>query len=192
MRSAGYKLVRAHVLAYEGWEAAPAVSALLRPADAVYIASLGAAEAIDCTTGDLVAAVQALHLGGINAVIDVVSDPASFEQISQVPRPGGRLVSTFYEADPTKMDERGIQAANAILRPNADLLRQVAQAVDAGQLKEPIDRTYSLEQAVEAVEALEHGHVRGKGVLTMREGVPIQQGENFTVSGSTSQSRSGE
>lgn len=145
------------------------VSALLHPVDAAYIASLGAAEAIDYTTGDLVAAVRALHLGGINAVIDVVSDPASLEQISQVLGPGGRLVSTVYAADPTKMAERGIQATNAILQPNADPLRRVAQVVDTGQLKVPIDRTYSLEQAVEAVEEVEalehseHGHVRGKG-----------------------------
>jgi NADPH:quinone reductase-like Zn-dependent oxidoreductase len=140
------------------------VIATARPADAAYITGLGATEAIDYTRGDLVAAVRALHPGDIDAVIDVVSDPASLEQISRVLGPGGRLVSTVYAADPAKMAERGIQATNAILQPNADLLRRIAQVVDAGQLKV----TYPLEQAVEALEHLEHQHVRGKLVLTLR------------------------
>lgn len=69
---------------------------------------------------------------------------------------------------PEMMAKRGIQATNVILQPSADLLRRVAQVVDAGQLKVPIDRTYPLEQAVEALEHSEHGHVRGKLVVTMR------------------------
>jgi NADPH:quinone reductase-like Zn-dependent oxidoreductase len=144
------------------------VIATARSADAAYITGLGATEAIDYTRGDLVVAVRALHPGGIDAVIDVVSDPASLEQISWVLGPGGRLVSTVYAADPAKMAERGIQATNAILQPNADLLRRIAQVVDAGQLKVLIDRTYPLVQAVEALDHLEHQHVRGKTVLTIR------------------------
>jgi NADPH:quinone reductase-like Zn-dependent oxidoreductase len=44
-------------------------------------------------------------------------------------------------------------------------LGRITRLVDAGQLKIAAVRTYPLEQATDALEQLEHGHVRGKVVL---------------------------
>jgi len=49
--------------------------------------------------------------------------------------------------------------------PEAELLGRITRFVDAGQLKVVIDHIYPLEQAVEALDQVEHGHVRGKVVL---------------------------
>ena len=63
------------------------------------------------------------------------------------------------------MAEQGINAALLSWQPSAELLGRVTRLVDAGQLKVVIDHIYPLEQAVEALEQVEHGHVRGKVVL---------------------------
>jgi NADPH:quinone reductase-like Zn-dependent oxidoreductase len=55
----------------------------------------------------------------------------------------------------------------SLIRPTAQLLRQVAQLVDADDLRVPSERAYPLEQAVEALRKSEYGHVRGKIVLAI-------------------------
>jgi len=51
--------------------------------------------------------------------------------------------------------------------PEAELLGRITRLVEAGQLKVVIDHIYPLEQAALALEQLEHGHVRGKVVLSI-------------------------
>ena len=144
------------------------VLATARAADDSYVRELGAADVLDYTQGDLAVAMRALYPDGIDAVIDVVSDAAAIERISHVLRPGGRLISAVYAADPAKAAERGIRAINVILQPTADLLREVAHLVDDSGLTVPVEHTYPLVQAVEALDHIEHQHVRGKMVLTIR------------------------
>lgn len=144
------------------------VLATARAADAAYIGALGAAEVLDYTRDDLAAAVRARHPDGIDAVIDVVSDAAGIGRVSHALRPGGRLISAVYAADPAKAAERGIRAINVILQPTAALLREVAHLVDDIGITVPVEHTYPLVRAVEALDHIEHQHVRGKTVLTIR------------------------
>ena len=66
------------------------VLATARPEVANYVTSLGAAQALDYTQGDLVSAVHTLYPGGVDAVLDVASrDPAGLSHISQVPAVAG-------------------------------------------------------------------------------------------------------
>jgi NADPH:quinone reductase-like Zn-dependent oxidoreductase len=74
-------------------------------------------------------------------------------------------LSTIESAEAPKLAERGIAAANLSWWPNAELLDRIARLVDAGQLKVIIDRICPLEQAVEVLEQVEHGHVCSKVVL---------------------------
>jgi NADPH:quinone reductase-like Zn-dependent oxidoreductase len=83
-------------------------------------------------------------------------------------RPGGRLISAVYTADPAKAAERGICAINVVLQPTAELLGEVAHLVDDTGITVPALHTYPLVQAVEALDHVEHQHVRGKSVLTIR------------------------
>jgi NADPH:quinone reductase-like Zn-dependent oxidoreductase len=144
------------------------VLATAREADASYILTLGAAEVLDYTRNDLATTVRARHPDGIDAVIDLVSDAAAIGRVSQALRPGGWLISAVYAADRAKAAERGIRAINVILQPTAALLREVAQLVDDRGITVPVEHTYPLVQAVEALDHLEHQHVRGKTVLTIR------------------------
>jgi NADPH:quinone reductase-like Zn-dependent oxidoreductase len=100
-------------------------------------------------------------------VLDVATTtPERLERISRVlVRPEGRLISTIESAEAPTLAARGITASTFSLMPSAELLGRIAGFVAAGQLKVAEVRTYPLEQAAEALEQVEHGHVRGKVVL---------------------------
>jgi NADPH:quinone reductase-like Zn-dependent oxidoreductase len=145
------------------------VLATARPDAADYVSSLGAEEAPDYSQGEdaLVAAVLALHPDGIDAVLDLATTvPERLELISRVlVRPEGRLLSTIESAEAPLLAARGVSASTLSWWPSAELLGRIARLVEAGQLKIAEVRTYPLEQATDALEQLEHGHVRGKVVL---------------------------
>jgi NADPH:quinone reductase-like Zn-dependent oxidoreductase len=142
------------------------VLATARPEAANDVTSLGAAQALDFTQGDLVSAVHTFYPGGVDAVLDVATtDPADLSHISQVLQAGGRLLTTIDSAEAPRLAEQGINAAFLSWQPSAELLGRITRFVEAGQLKVVIDHLYPLEQAVEALEQVEHGHVRGKVVL---------------------------
>jgi NADPH:quinone reductase len=145
------------------------VLATARPDAADYVSSFGAAEALDYAQGEeaLVASVLALHPDGIDAVLDVATtDPARLERISRVlVRPEGKLLSTIESAEAPALAARGVAASTFSLMPSAELLGRIARFVDAGELTVAEMHTFPLEQAAEALEQVEHGHVRGKVVL---------------------------
>ncbi len=57
-----------------------------------------------------------------------------------------------------------------VAKPTAERLAAVAQMAADGKLKPVIDRRYSLENVVEAMNYLEEGHSRGKTVLAIADG----------------------
>jgi NADPH:quinone reductase-like Zn-dependent oxidoreductase len=126
---------------------------------------LGAAETIDHTTEDLVDAVRMAQPGGIDSVIDLVSDREALGRISMLVNEGGRLASSVYAADMEWLARRGIGATNVSMQPDARRLEELSRMVDAGELSVRLDRTYPLEKAPEALEERKTGHVRGKIVL---------------------------
>lgn len=142
------------------------VIATARTEDQEYLRSLGATETVDYTGVDVVEAVQASQPGGVDAVLDVVSGAAAIRHIAQVLRPGGRLLSTVYAVDPSQMAERGITAINIVRPHEAAVLDRLSRMVEAGALRVPVQETLPLEEAARAQELLQHGHVRGKLVLT--------------------------
>lgn len=143
------------------------VIATARAEDQAYLRSLGAAETVDYTQGDVVAAVRAAHPDGIDAVLDLVSDDDALAHYAQVLRPGGRLLSTLVVVDPAAWAKRDITAIYTGKPSGAEWLERLSRMVEAGALKVPVQETLPLEEAARAEELLEHGHVRGKVVLTI-------------------------
>lgn len=142
------------------------VLATARPEAVNYVTSLGAAQALDYTQGDLVSAVRTLYPGGVDAVLDVATrDPEGLSHISQVLRAGGRLLTAIVTTEAPRLAEQGINASLLSWQPSAELLGRITRFVDAGQLKVTIDHIYPLDRAVEALDQVEHGRVRGKVVL---------------------------
>ena len=138
-----------------------------RTEDQAYLRRLGAAETVDYTQDDVVEAARASHPGGVDAVLDVVSGAVALGHIAQALRPGGRLLSTVYATDPAQFAERGISAVNIVRPQGAEVLDRLSRMVEARALWVPVHETLPLEEAARAQELLQHGHVRGKLVLTV-------------------------
>jgi NADPH:quinone reductase-like Zn-dependent oxidoreductase len=143
------------------------VIATARRTNEALVRELGAGETIDHTTEDLVDAVQMAHPGGIEAVIDVVSDRETLGRVSTLVNEGGRLASSVYAADVEELAKRGIVGTNVSMQPGARRLGELSRMVDAGELAVRLDRTLPLESAPEALEQRRIGHVRGKIVLLL-------------------------
>jgi NADPH:quinone reductase-like Zn-dependent oxidoreductase len=141
------------------------IIATARRTNEALVRRLGAVGTIDHTTEDLVAAVRMAHPGGIDAVIDVVSDREALGRISTLVNEGGRLASSVYAADVEGLARRGIGATNVSMQPDARRLGELSRMVDSGELSVRLDRTFPLEKAPEALEERRTGHVRGKIVL---------------------------
>jgi NADPH:quinone reductase-like Zn-dependent oxidoreductase len=126
------------------------------PEDYDYLRGLGARELVD-RNGDAAAAVREAHPDGVDAVLDVVS----WTPDTSLLRDGGRLASPLGAAG------EGPGRFNVMASPTPANLQRLAELLDAGTLRVPIQRTYGLEQAGEALQALPAAHTQGKLGLTI-------------------------
>lgn len=108
----------------------------------------------------LVEQVRALAPDGVDAVLDLVGGGA-LDASDALLAPGGRVGSI---ADGEGALARG--GVYVFVRPSPADLTELARLIDAGQLAVDLAATYSFDQASEAYQVLEQGHVRGKIVLT--------------------------
>ena len=141
------------------------VIATARQANEAFVQELGATETIDHTKEDLIETVRAAHPDGIEAIIDVVSDPDVLSRMARLVKEGGRIASSVYAADVESLAERSIKATNICMQPGARRLEELSWMVDAGEISVRLERTFPLEKAREALEESRTGHVRGKIVL---------------------------
>jgi NADPH:quinone reductase-like Zn-dependent oxidoreductase len=141
------------------------VIATARQANEAFVRELGATETIDHASEDLVETVRAARPGGIEAIIDVVSDPEVLSRMAGLVMEGGRIASSVYAADVESLAERSIKATNIGMQPGARRLEELSRLVDAGEISVWLERTFPLEKAREALEESRTGHVRGKIVL---------------------------
>ena len=141
------------------------VIASARRANEAFARELGASETVDHTRGDLVGAVRMTHPGGIEAIIDVVSERDRLGRLAELVKEGGRIASSVYAAEVESLAQRGIKATNVGVHPDARRLEELSRMVGAGELTVRLERALPLEKAPEALEESRTGHVRGKIVL---------------------------
>jgi NADPH:quinone reductase-like Zn-dependent oxidoreductase len=126
------------------------------PEDGDYLRGLGAREIVD-RNGDVAAAVREAHPDGVDAVLDGVS----WTPDASLLRDGGRLASLLGAAG------EGAGRFNIVAEPTPANLQRLAELLDAGTLRVSIQRSYGLEQAGEALQALPTTHTQGKLGLTI-------------------------
>jgi NADPH2:quinone reductase len=126
------------------------------PEDRDYLLGLGVGEVID-RNADVAAQVRERYPDGVDALLDLVS----FSSDASVLNEGGRLASPLGAAG------EGAGRLNVNASPTPANLERLAQLLDAGTLRVPIQETYPLEQAGSAMDDLAATHTQGKLALAI-------------------------
>jgi NADPH:quinone reductase-like Zn-dependent oxidoreductase len=134
-------------------QAGATVVAPALPEDEQYLRDLGVTEVVR-REGDVAAAVRERFPEGIDALLDVVNyTPGTYDAAL---KDGARVAS------PTSAAGEGAGRTNVIAQPTTANLDRVAQLLDSGALKVPVQATYELDRAPEALQFLATTHTQGK------------------------------
>jgi NADPH:quinone reductase len=126
------------------------------PEDSDYLHGLGVSELID-RNGDVAAAIREAHPGGVDAILDVASPTPDTSLL----REGGRLASPLGAAG------EGQGRFNIMAESTPANLQRLAEVLDDGTVRVQIQRSYPLDQAGDALQALPNTHTQGKLGLTI-------------------------
>ncbi len=147
-----------------------------------WVKELGADEVIDYKTQDYKALVE-----GVDIVFDTLGQHYTSEAF-QVAKRGGTVVSVAgpmgqesakmlgipnYELpeDIAKLvDDTGVAYRHIFMYPSSEHLDQIKLLIEDEKITPVIDKTYSLDKAVEAFVHLASGRAKGKIVITVSEG----------------------
>ena len=129
------------------------------PEDGDCLRRLGVADVVP-RDSDIPALVRQHYPDGVDALLDLVSyEPGAFDAAL---KDGARVAS------PNGAAGDGPGRANVMAEPSRDNLERIAKLLDAGELAIPIQESYPLDRAGEALEALSSSHTQGK--LAIRVG----------------------
>ena len=136
--------------------AAQAGATVIAPAladDEQYLRGLGVSEVLP-REGDVAAAVRERFPDGVDALLDLVNYvPGTYEAAL---KDGARVAS------PTGAAGEGPGRTMVMAAPTTENLDRVAQLLDSGTLKVPVQATYELDRAAEALQAIGTTHTQGK------------------------------
>lgn len=128
-----------------------------------FVRSLGA-EAIDYTTTQVEQVVSD---------VDVVYDTVGGEVMGQswpALKPGGILVEIAGMPDEEAARSHGVRTSGVLAPPVVtEILRQLAELVESGDVKTEVEEVFPLEQAAQAHTLSETGHGRGRIVLRVAD-----------------------
>ena len=111
------------------------------------------------------------EVSDMDAVIDLIGGETQ-ERSFQVLRPGGKLVSAVSRPDPLLAERYGVEAAFFLVDVKSRYLSEIADLIDAGNLKTNVGAVLPLSKARDAHLMLEGALPRPKGkiVLSVTEG----------------------
>ena len=141
------------------------VIATARPDAAARLRDLGAEETIDYGATAVADALAAAHPDGIDAVLDLVGDPATVAAVAAHVRDGGTAISIAFGVSSELAADARITARNYLNQDKPALLARVAEAAAAGRLGVDVAQETTLEGVPAALGALRQGGSRGKTVV---------------------------
>ena len=129
------------------------------PEDEEYLRDLGVSEVLP-RDGDLAAVARARHPHGFDAVLDLVNYAPDVP--ASLVKDGGRVAS------PTGAAGEGPGRTMIIAAPTPENLERLADLLADGTLRIPVQETYELPQAPDALNALATTHTLGKLAIRMQ------------------------
>jgi NADPH2:quinone reductase len=131
------------------------------PEDHQFLRGLGVAEVLD-RNGDIAAQVRQRHPDGVDALADFASrSPDQLDTYAAVVRDGGRIASSAGAAG------EGPGRTNVMAVPAAATLERLAGLLADGTVAVPIQASYPLAQADQALKTLGGQHTQGKIALSL-------------------------
>jgi NADPH:quinone reductase-like Zn-dependent oxidoreductase len=106
------------------------------------------------------------HASDLDMVFDLI-DGETRERSWALLKKGGVLVSTLSEPSQEKAKEHGVRALRYAVEADGNELAEIAQLAATGKVKPYVQATYVLDDASEALAAVEKGHTVGKVVLVV-------------------------
>ncbi|UPK67582.1 NADP-dependent oxidoreductase [Chitinophaga filiformis] len=128
-----------------------------------FLKGLGADEVIDYHTPGYEDTITS-----VNLVIDTIGGDTQQRSLKFI-MPGGILVTTLKPENKDIFEEKGVRLTGMYTQTRPEDLAAIAKLVDEGKVKPVIAQVLSLEQAAEAQQIVQDGHVRGKIVLKIHE-----------------------
>jgi NADPH:quinone reductase len=129
------------------------------PEDEEYLREIGVDEVLERDV-DVAALVHERYPDGIEALLDLVSyAPEGFDTHAEVLKDDGRGASSLSAAG------EGSGRHNVGAVPSPENLQRLGRLLEDGTLRVPIQKTYSLDQAGEALRALDAEHTQGKRAI---------------------------
>jgi NADPH:quinone reductase len=142
------------------------VIATSRPEDEERLRSYGAADTIDYENTDLAATVRERYPDGVRGLIDTVNQPDGLKALAEVVADGGRIATPATQPETDEFAKRDIDTTMVMAVPEPERLTRVAEQVDAGKLKVPIQSVHPLEGALDAFQDKARG-THGKLALAI-------------------------
>jgi len=125
-----------------------------------FLKSFGADEVLNYKT---------INFSKIAKDFDAVFDSmASAEQTMQIIKKGGKYVSLTANPPDELAKSYCITATNLLFQSNAQQLKEIVNLVEQKKVKITIDKTFSLSDAIDALEYQKLGHSKGKNILTVK------------------------
>jgi NADPH:quinone reductase-like Zn-dependent oxidoreductase len=102
--------------------------------------------------------------------VDVVFDTVGFDTSArsiQVMKPGGLLIGIVTPVPVELAAEHQVQAKFFSAEANSEQLTEIANLIDAGKVIPHVSQVLKLDQAREALQQSQSGHVKGKLIMTV-------------------------
>ncbi len=138
------------------------VAATAAASDADFVKGLGADEVIDYKTQDFTEIIK-----DYDAVFDTVGGETNIKSY-EVLKSGGTLVSMAAQANDALAKQHGITYVSQFTQATPERLQAVTSLVNDGAIKPIVDKTFSFDQAAEALEYQNTGSPKGKVVIQIR------------------------
>jgi len=107
-------------------------------------------------------------LSGVDVVVDTLGGETQARSLAVMKR-GGVLASVVgVSVAPAAAEEAGVRVLPVFMHPDAAQLAEIAKLVDAGDVKPVLDKVFSLDDAVQALQASREGRSKGKLVIRAR------------------------